>query len=161
MGNEWLNDQHIYVAQKLVKQQYPHVTGLFPTVLQGYQLPKGSLQIIHVDNNHWVTVSTCSSAQEDFILYDSKYTSFTQILLAKIIKTDKPFFTVRFANVTKQSGASDCGLFAVAYITHIASGLDPSLCVFDQANMRKHLIECFEKKQIFPYSQAKKSSSFT
>ena len=36
IGNEWLNDQHIYVAQNLIKQQHPHIGGLFPTVLQGH-----------------------------------------------------------------------------------------------------------------------------
>ena len=145
--NKWLNDQHMFVAQNLIKQQYPHFSGLFPTVIQGNQtLPKGSLQIIHTNNNHWVAVSTCNMAQEDFILYDSMYTSVgnnTRIILAKMITTDRPYFTVRVANITKQSGESDCGVYAIAFITHIASGLDPSLCVFDQVKMREHLTKCF------------------
>ena len=62
--------------------------------------------------------------------------------------TDKPSFTVRVASVTKQSGASDCGLYAIAYITHIATGLNPSLYIFRQALMRNHLLKCFEQKKL-------------
>ena len=64
------------------------------------------------------------------VVYDSKYSSLSgssQALVAKLIRTDKPSVTVRIASVTKQSGDSDCGLFAIAYISHIANGLDPSL----------------------------------
>ena len=80
--------------------------------------------------------------QRKISFYDSMYTSLnknTQMLSAEMIRTDKPSFT-------EQSGASDCGLFAIAYITHIANGFDPpSLCVFDQVKMKKHLTDCFEK----------------
>ena len=51
----------------------------------------------------------------------------TQTILAKLVNTDKPAFSVRMASVLKQSGSSDCGLFAIAYVTHIANRLD---CVF-------------------------------
>ena len=114
----------MFVAQNRIKQQYPHFSGLFPTVIHGHQtLPKGSLQIIHTNNNHWVAVSTCNTAQEDFILYDSMYTSVgknTRIILAKMITTDRPYFTVRVANITKQSRESDCGVYVIAFITHKA-----------------------------------------
>ena len=53
--------------------------------------------------------------------------------------------------MTKQSGASDCGLYAIAYITHIATGLDPSLYIFRQALMRNHLLKCFEQKKLEPF----------
>ena len=53
--------------------------------------------------------------------------------------------------MTKQSGGSECGLYALAYITHIAFGLDPSLFVFDSDSMRSHLINCVESKEIQPF----------
>ena len=61
-------------------------------------------------------------------MYDPKYSSVsksTQTILAKLVNTDKPAFSVRMASVLKQSGSSDCGLFAIAYVTHIANRLDP------------------------------------
>ena len=84
----------------------------------------------------------------DMVVYDSKYSSLSgssQALVAKLIRTDKPSVTVRVASVTKQSGDSDC---AIAYISHIANGLDPSLYIFNQAQMRQHLIE---KKYLEPF----------
>ena len=62
--------------------------------------------------------------------------------------TDKPSFTVRVASVTKPS---DCGLYAIGYITHIATGLNPSLYIFRQALMRNHLLKCFEQKKLEPF----------
>ena len=117
LENEWLNDQHILIAQTLIKQQHPRIHGLLPTVLQGRNpLPTGALQILHVDSNHWVAVSTFNTEAQDIIVYDPKnysISSSTQTILAKLVNTDKPSFTVR---MVKQSGCSDCGLFAVAYI---------------------------------------------
>ena len=55
---------------------------------------------------------------------------------------------MRVANVTKQSGSSDCGLYAIAYITHLAFGLDPSLFVFRQESLRGHFIWCLENKML-------------
>ena len=143
------------VAQTLIKQQYPHISGLMPTIIQGRNpLPKDSLQILHTDGDHRVAVSMFDTGDEDIVVYDSKYSSLSpsaQALLAKLVHTDKPTFTVKLANVTKQSGASDCGLYAIAYLIHIASGLNPSVVIFEQAKMRKHLIKCFEQKNIEPF----------
>ena len=73
--------------------------------------------------------------------------------------TDKPSFSVKMASVTKQSGCFDCGFFAISYIIHIANKLDPSLCVFHQMKMRKHLIQCFEQKQLNPFPILKERRS--
>ena len=112
------------------------------------------MQILHTDDEHWVAVSTFDTGDEDIVIYDSKYSSLsqrTQTLIAKLVNTDKPSFTVRVASVTKQSGASDCGLYAIANITHIVTGLDPSLYIFRQALMRNHLLKCFEQKKLEPF----------
>ena len=67
--------------------------------------------------------------------------------LARLVNTDKPSFTAKIARVAKQSRENDCGLFAIAYLTHIANGLEPSLFVFDQAKMHQHLAKCFTQKK--------------
>ena len=168
LGEGWLNDQHIYIAQRLIKKQFPNVGGLQPTVLQTHMkpLPTGSLQILHTDGNHWIALSTFNCDAAVITVYDSKYTSVsesTQTILAKMVYTDRPFFSIKMASVSKQSGSSDCGLFAIAYITHIAHELDPSLCVFNQGQMRKHLIQCFEKEELkpFPILKERRSSGVT
>ena len=72
-----------------------------------------------------------------------------------------PVFNVKIATVSKQSGTSDCGLFAIAYITAIAFGLNPSSCVFEQRMLRYHFLQCLEKKIItpFPLTREKRTGS--
>lgn len=154
----WLNDNHITCAQILLKHQFSQYGGLQCTVLQQTKslkpLQADSLQILHTRGNHWIAVSTVSCTTEDITVYDSKYSrlsSDTETLLARLVHTDKSVVSVNIANVTKQSGSSDCGLFAVAYITHIAFGLNSCLCVFQQSAMREHLQKCLEDKRMQPF----------
>ena len=48
----------------------------------------------------------------------------------------------------KQVGGTDCGLFAIAVITAIAHGEDPSQLQFKQEEMRYHLLKCFKDERI-------------
>ena len=68
--------------------------------------------------------------------------------LAQLVHTSNPQFTVKIPNVTKQSGSYECGLFAIACITHLAHVIDPSLFVFHQEAMRNHFIQCSYRKPI-------------
>ena len=153
MGNDWLNDLHIHAAKSMIKNQFPHIFGLNTTLMQDSMSPltNGALQIIHIDSNHWVTTSTVNRESCDIVVYDPKHTSVSEEILAKLVYTDKPTFSMKMARVTKQSGSCDCGLFAIAYITHIAFGLEPSNYVFDQSKMRTHFTQSLEKKLIEPF----------
>ena len=48
----------------------------------------------------------------------------------------------------EQSGASDCGLFAIATATAICNGQDHCMLEFDQFLMRK---QCFQKGAVLPF----------
>ena len=50
-------------------------------------------------------------------------------------------------------GITDCGVFAVAFAYHAAIGDELERIIFDQGQMRKHLLRCFEKKELsgFPH----------
>ena len=45
-----------------------------------------------------------------------------------------------------QSGYHDCGLFALAFSMSLVTGQDVFNIIFDQAEMRRHLEECFVAK---------------
>ena len=81
-----------------------------------------SLQILHTDGNHWIALSIFNCDAAVITVNDSKYTTVresTQNILANLNYTDRPFFSINIPSVSKQSGSSDCGLFAIAYyITH-------------------------------------------
>ena len=61
----WLNDKHMNAASCLLKTINPSVNGLQDTVLRKYKEVSGDyLQIFHVDQNHWITVSTIGAEQD-------------------------------------------------------------------------------------------------
>ena len=161
--DSWINGSHMTAVQLLLKLQFPHLKSLQDTLKQDIgkmqPAPAGSLQILLVNRNHWVVASTCGTNNDtDITLYDSmaRYSqSFihdhTKLLLSHLVHTKQKFFTVSVANVNKQAGGNDCGLFAAAYCTSIAYGQNPSSFVYNQALMREHLLKCLEAKHMTPF----------
>lgn len=68
----------------------------------------------------------------------------TKAIITKFLWPNK-FKTVRFINVEKQIGRIECGLYAIAYWISLANGQDPCKVVYDQREMREHLISHFKK----------------
>ena len=62
------------------------------------------------------------------------------------IGTSKP--TINVAHCQKQKGKVDCGLFAIAFTTAIAFGVDPSKLRLKQ---EFNLINCFNKNHLSPF----------
>ena len=56
----------------------------------------------------------------------------TKVLLSRLVHTSQSHILIKVADVSKQHGKADCGIFTIAYIISIAFGIDPSLCTFDQ-----------------------------
>ena len=53
-----------------------------------------------------------------------------------------------------QGGSYDCGLFAIAFATALAHGMDPVECFFDQRKLRRHLYQCLVAGKLTPFPQA-------
>jgi len=165
LSGTWLSGTHMAAVQWLLKLQFPHFGGLKDPVGQlstksQLSLPPGSLQILHVHGNHWITVSTCNSGHTDadVVVYDSKYQflgSATEALLAKLVLTQQDVLNIHIASVNKQSGDSDCGVFSIAYCTALAHEQDPSGIVFNQSVMRQFLVKCLEEKKMVPFPQVR------
>ena len=120
------------LAQSLLKDQFPHIDGLQTTVLS----EKDAFVTQQHEANHWVT--SPSSFRKEVALYDSKYSgklhpSLTSThQLARIYRSlvndmDEdgesdpwPELVVKIPEVQQQSGACDCGVFAVAFALHVA-----------------------------------------
>ena len=120
-----------------------------------------SLQILHVDGKigHWIILSTMDCAKDEVKVYDSLYTSVnddTQTVIAALINSKSPHIKIKLMNVAKQSGGTDCGLYAIAIMTCLAYGEDPTSLVFDNTMLRPHLLECFEKKSLQPFPISKR-----
>ena len=69
--------------------------------------------------------------------------------------------TVELRNVCKQSGTTDCGLYALAYCTSLLFGSDPCLSIYARDEMRPHLVSCLEKGSLteFPTLRSRRLSN--
>ena len=103
------------------KHFHAHIGSLLSTLQQQKNivpLQSKSLQIVHLPG-HWICVSTMNCENEDIVLYDTSSLNINEHLkwlLSKLVCTQMPQFTARIASLAKQSGNSDCGLYAIAYI---------------------------------------------
>ena len=50
--------------------------------------------------------------------------------------------------IQKQSGGYDCGVFVLTIALSILLNINPEVICYRQQDMRRHLLECFEKKEI-------------
>ena len=67
----WLNDEHINQALEQIKSQFPHVGGLIDTILFQSIFPinsnlnNQSIYILHINENHWLTLTNISRHQKE------------------------------------------------------------------------------------------------
>ena len=58
---EWLNDNHMYAAQTLLKKYFPHLSGLFATTVvvsrKAIPVDGDTVQILNIDNCHWICIA--------------------------------------------------------------------------------------------------------
>ena len=110
----------IYMALALLKKQFPNMEGLHDS-LYGADLsfPKSShpfVQILNLNNTHWVTIASSSPTTVRF--YDSLYpsiSSLTKVQVAAVMRCSDRRITIIRHKTQFQKGGSDCGLFAIAY----------------------------------------------
>ena len=147
-----LNDKHIDMGQKLLKQQIRSLRGLLSAVTPLQVQPRwvnNYIQIFNRGGNHWITMSTIGCKEGEINMFDSLYSTVDKILNFKIgivfpgIKCNiRPM-------IMRQQGVTDCGLFAIGVAVHLALGDSPDDIInlkFDQGKLRFFLFSCFEKK---------------
>lgn len=144
LNGERLTDLHVHYAQQILKRQFPHLSGLQPTVLRtkkslGVRSPlPNQLQVIHCHGDHWILASSIGCRNGDVDVYDSVYRSIDDTTRAVITKLFQAS-AIRIVESPKQEGGTDCGVFAIANATALAHGINPSS--FDQSAMRRHLVK--------------------
>ena len=116
------------------------------------------VQILHTGIGHWVTVSTIGMVHPTVRVYNSLYTSAGTTLqsqIACIVATKEAEITLKFMDVPMQSGASDCGVYAIAFATALAQGKHPECYGFSQHKMRAHLRRYLigGRMEMFPYTE--------
>ena len=111
------------------------------------------IQIIHIDKNHWAVISTygiTSDSNSTLNYYDSIYSDVQEnaedVISFLISKVNISELTVNCTPTPKQSGGSDCWLYAIAIATALAYDLDPATLIFEQNEMRPHSVQCLSSK---------------
>eukprot|EP00118_Oscarella_pearsei_P017100 m.168497 g.168497 ORF g.168497 m.168497 type:complete len:361 (+) comp38956_c0_seq25:303-1385(+) len=162
-----LSDIHINKGQQLLKRQFPLVHGFQDTkkvINRGTfdQVKPFFVQILHVNDNHWITVSDIFCQKGEVAIYDSLCLMPGDECLRHIaffLSTLPQEITVHLMNVQLQENTSmDCGVFALAFATALCNGTDPTLMHFRRSQMRGHLKTCFEKESLleFPFVNLKR-----
>ena len=114
------------------------------------------VQVLNVNGNHWMTISTVGCTTGSVKVYDSmhlKLSPRTKKLVADLMMTRDKAIVVTYSNVQWQSGGSDCGLFALAFATSLCEGHDPATILYDQPRMRDHLLSCIIAGKITTFPQ--------
>lgn len=75
----------------------------------------------------------------------------TKRQIASILMTNEKSIEVQFVDVQIQSGASDCGLFALAFATSLCAGVNPAELNYIQYEFRGHVFKCLENRKISPF----------
>ena len=148
-SGEELTDNHVNFAQRLLKKQYPGLNGLESTLYLTRSDPLSCthnyMQIVFSRNSHWIVIATLGCLPGHVNVYDSLYDDVDKPTerLIKHLFGSRVQYTVQ-DSVPKQQGYRDCGLYAIATCVCLASCCQPYH--FDQKNMRRHLVNCFEQK---------------
>ena len=148
----WLSDSVIAAAQSIVLQEFPHLSGLQNSVLQqnlSFQVHQGEfVQITHIRNNHWCTVSNVGCDKGVVNVYGNLYPSVFKSTLkpiASLMFSSASKLVVRMMDVGRQCNGSDCSVFAIVFAYDICSGNDPCKVKFDNRSIRQHLASCLEQ----------------
>ena len=165
-----LGDEHVNAANQLLRSQYPDMQGLctpvlgqklcFPefNVLQGYA-GHSYLQVLHTGADHWITIEIVS--EEEVRIYDSMFlkpTYHTLKQIASIVKSRYHQIQMSLAKVQFQKTAVDCGVYALAFLTDLCHGIDPTTCDYASAQeLRNHLIYCFRQGIMSPFPSTTRS----
>lgn len=170
-NNEWLNDSIIFVSMKLLEMQSKDIYGWQSPQNGKFNefkpIPPSSkfIQIFHVNDNHWVTVSNVRNVELDALtVYDSKSRDSMSIdFQEQICSLVRPRFgkvILDIARVELQENDNDCGVYAIAFATELVLNHDPVLSVWKKEEMRSHLCSCLENGEFsrFPILKTKRGT---
>ncbi len=117
------------------------------------------IQIMHVRQNHWITVSNIRCATDTVCVYDSHYQSVdidTQMQICSFLRSTSDTVTFVMANMQSQNNSFDCGVYAIATATELAHKRDPCICHWDPSTFRLHLVDCLQKGKLSPFPIVKR-----
>ena len=154
----WLDCTIIHEAQTSLQQVNRNIRGFQrPTLgpIRQFDVMSGDfIQILNINNNHWVCVSSIGCPPGHVNLMDSLAKPVISKELQELAQAllGPNFRGISNIPVQQQMNASDCGVFSIAYATCLVYGQNPCTVTFDIPRMRQHLHRCLRAgiMQLFP-----------
>ena len=117
---------------------------------------EGHVQILFrepTDNDegigHWLC---CYYAQNKVYIYDSFYDDLDTKCLKAITILYPDATEINFMRVVRQTGAIDCGVYAMVFATILLQGLKPeNLIIPEVAYLRQYIKSCFDSMKLLPF----------
>lgn len=101
-SSSWVNDNLINAGQQLLSSQFPHVGGFENVTLKhtlAFTVQTGEfVQVLNINDSHWVTISTIGCSSNEIYVYDSLPPAFSHDLqrqVAAILVSPLPSLNVR------------------------------------------------------------------
>ena len=153
---DWLTDKHMSAANQLLKGDFCSVRIRQSNFGENFSFPilRGEgVQILHVDETHWICVSTIGCTFGELNVYDSRLTTFfpaTLKVICSLLRCSKTEVTVKYHAIA--SNGSDCGVYAIACAASLSNGDEPSDQCWDEKKLCLHLLQCFESTSMSVFS---------
>ena len=68
--------------------------------------------------------------------------------IAQFVQCRNKSFTIQLRNLTRQLCSIDCGQYALATMTCLATVVDPTCVIFDQDEPQPHLVNILEQQAV-------------
>ena len=156
--NGWLDCVIIHEAHIILKR-IGNLKGI-----QGFQRPTLGpvrqfdimtgpfIQIVDINNNHWICLSSIHSPPGYVNVYDSLSTPVTQEIIRLAYDLTGPAFQgIHCIPVQQQKNLSDCGVFSIAFATSLLYGQNTMNVTYKINQMRPHLMQCLKGGNITPF----------
>ena len=84
-------------------------------------------------------------------LSKGKITKNIEEKICTLLFCKEPVIKVVIKLVQQQANGVNCAVFAIAYVTSLVFGENPSLCSYNVPLMSQHLVNCLEKEMMNPF----------
>ena len=144
-----------------MKSQFPNIQGLSTPILgQKFCLPCFQFasgypyfQVLHCASlQHWIAISI--DVNEVVSVYDSLFNGVRYDIkeqIASILRSNNKQIQLHIEMVQFQTNSVDCGLFAIAFITDLCYGIDPSNNLYKESKLHMHFLSCLQEGKMVPF----------
>jgi hypothetical protein len=153
-SNGWLNDNIMDAASSILKRKFPIISGLdnVSFSIHGFvYIPTEAMQFHNLNNNHWILSSSIGGGIKVYDSMSSPPSAELKRQLCELYSPDDGQPSFKQVHGQQQVGSNDCGLFSIAHAIDLLEGNDITRIIYDQFQMRKHLITCLENNNLTPF----------